>query len=224
MHAGEFRHLAPAEMALLNGLSPKGPWGPHPRLAVRLIGQLASPLQSGRIFAHLRNFVCALWPRDLSPLSPMDFLATARSALLHAAADLRLRGAPVTGDGNPPAVVPEPPLAPEESSTEDVHVAPAQAAEVVDLTHEPRDLPAVVDLPVPAPAPRDEVPGSEGLDEDDWGRHRSDTPRPRVAPYHVGHGGTRMREVEATAPISSLQFRSRRLFSPVPAMAAAHSP
>ena len=52
-HAGEFRHLAPAEMALLNGLSPKGPWGPHPRLADCLIGQLASPLQSGWIFAHL---------------------------------------------------------------------------------------------------------------------------------------------------------------------------
>ena len=206
-HAGEFRHLAPAEMALLNGLSPKGPCKPRPRLADCLIGQLASPLQSGWIFAHLRGFVGSIWPQDCPGLSPMEFLATARTTLLAEAAELGLRGPSATGDGNPPAVVSEAPLAPAEPAHD---VEPPVLAEVVDLPESPQEIPPTTGLPLPAPAlPEVQVEAVAAVaevGEDEWGRYRQDASKTRAAPYHVGHGGTRMREVEATEATPALQL------------------
>ena len=53
--ARQYRHLTPKEAALLNGLDPELPMGDDARLALTLVGQLASPLQAGWVFAHLRQ-------------------------------------------------------------------------------------------------------------------------------------------------------------------------
>ena len=101
------RHLAPAELALLNGLSPRGPFGGHPRLADCLIGQLASPLQSGWIFAHLRCLVHAIWPGSETPRTPHQVLEAARSALLRDAVEVglhfRMRRWQSSGSSSPPS-------------------------------------------------------------------------------------------------------------------------
>ena len=49
-----YRHLAPSEVALLNGVDPTMPWNQMQRLGPCLLGQLASPLQASWIIAQVR--------------------------------------------------------------------------------------------------------------------------------------------------------------------------
>ena len=184
----KLRHLAPAELALLNGLSPLGPWGPNPRLAACLIGQLASPLQSAWVFAHLRGVVHAKFPSTVAPMHPMQLLGEARMQLLTDAASLGLRTDRATGDGNPPAVVPSPdapvPQPPAlvstlQQSQADTDVLPAQAR------CEPSESQSSADTTGYAPAVATVSPI-------------------RVAPY-----GTRMKEILVDAPGTALEVVAR---------------
>ena len=101
----------------------------------------------------------------------------------------------------------EAPLAPAEPAH---GVVPPVLAEVVDLPESPQKIPPTTGLPLPAPAlPEVQVEAVAAVaevGEDEWGRYRQDASRTRAAPYHVGHGGTRMREVEATEATPALQL------------------
>ena len=206
----KYRHLAPAELALLNGLTPRGPWGAHPRLAACLIGQLASPLQSAWVFAHLRALAHSRWPSYPEPSTPLQVLEGAKQLLLREAVELGLRA----GDGNPPAVhsLPEEPpqVSASSANASDLIAGPSAGdANTTDLglaqpiftagaQHwEPDDDDAsVIEPPV--------------LPSVDTTWKAGDTPGPsqalRPAPYHVAHGGTRMREVVADVRTTAWQL------------------
>ena len=52
-----FRHVHPAELALFNGMLPNMEWGPHLRMSLCALGQLASPIQSTWIGSLLMRAV-----------------------------------------------------------------------------------------------------------------------------------------------------------------------
>ena len=217
----KLRHLAPAELALLNGLSPLGPWGPSPRLAACLIGQLASPLQSAWVFAHLRGVVHAQFPASAAPPHPMQLLSEARMQLLADAVTAGLRTDRATGDGNPPAVVPRLSEAPSVPRT----AASTFLSQVVDLTDNPSlpktsaegesntspkpALPTVTASeafppPTPCDASRAQTSGFAAC------HSATAEARPlRPAPYTVSQGGTRMKEVIVDAPGTTLDVVGR---------------
>ena len=51
------RHLHPAELAMVHGMSPAMQWGPNLRFSISCLGQLASPVQSCWISAQLKQHV-----------------------------------------------------------------------------------------------------------------------------------------------------------------------
>ena len=90
-----FRHLTPHEAALLNGLSPETYFGHDMRLALTLVGQLASPLQSCWVLASMRIKHGSVLPG----MQPAQLLWQQRLDLLAAAARCGLRCvAPATVD------------------------------------------------------------------------------------------------------------------------------
>ena len=209
----KYRHLAPAELALLNGLTPCGPWGAHPRLAACLIGQLASTLQSAWVFAHLRDLVHSQWPSHPAPSTPLQVLEGAKHFLLREAVGLGLRA----GDGNPPAehsLPEEPPHAPVPSASASAPVVDltVDGANATDLSLDQPIFTAgaqhwETDVDDPPHAPVVEPPV---LASNDNAWAAGDPPVPslvlRPAPYHVAHGGTRMREVIADVQTTAWQL------------------
>ena len=89
----QYRHMTAKEMALLNGLSPETPLGDDGRLALALVGQIASPLQSCWVFAQLRR---AVGP-DAGSVNPIQLLTQQRWELLRAAERCGLRSIPASG-------------------------------------------------------------------------------------------------------------------------------
>ncbi|OLP95201.1 hypothetical protein AK812_SmicGene22685 [Symbiodinium microadriaticum] len=89
----QYRHVTAQELALLNGLSPETPLGDDGRLALALVAQLASPLQSCWVFAHLRQ---AIGP-DAGEVSPIQLLTQQRRELLCAAERCGLHSAQADG-------------------------------------------------------------------------------------------------------------------------------
>ena len=222
--ATQFRHLAPAELALLNGLSPKGPWGPDPRLADCLIGQLASPLQSAWVFSHLQGAVHQGWPRDPPPCQPLQVLDKARLTLLQDALEVGLRGSRAIGDGNPPSVVPSPRAVQTEGSAQassdpvslpTLTVAAAQHTAPVFVPVETAQ-PSHSGLPAAAHEPASELPthtnpplSVDVSSEESWGPAALPVPTVRPAPYQVSHGGTRMKEVIAETSCRACDLASQ---------------
>ena len=92
-----YRHLTPREAALLNGLSPEVDLGDDQRLALALVGQLASPLQSCWVLAQMRLKHGAAGVVD----QPVVLLDRQRSELLAAATrcGMRLQLDPGSGAG-----------------------------------------------------------------------------------------------------------------------------
>ena len=82
-----FRHLTPHEAAFLNGLSPETYFGSDMRLALTLVGQLASPLQSCWVLASMRVKHGSVLPG----MQPAQLLWKQRLDLLEAAARCGLR-------------------------------------------------------------------------------------------------------------------------------------
>ena len=72
--ATNFRHMTAREVALLSGLSPLYQLGDNPRLALSLVGQLASPLQSAWIGSHLAQALRALGLPGLCKDEPVSLL------------------------------------------------------------------------------------------------------------------------------------------------------
>ena len=76
------------EVALFSGFNPNHPLGDDPRLALALVGQLASPLQSAWISCHMANALhsvsnaglCRQAPEALLQLQRLELLAQAESA------------------------------------------------------------------------------------------------------------------------------------------------
>ena len=89
----QYRHMTAKEMALLNGLSPETPLGDDGRVALALVGQIASPLQSCWVFAQLRR---AVGP-DAGSVNPIQLLTQQRWELLRAAERCGLRSIPASG-------------------------------------------------------------------------------------------------------------------------------
>ena len=85
------RHLAPEELALLNGAMPTQHFGNDDKLAICLIGQFASPLQSAWICGCLLQFLFKQGQIDWMPPDPERTLAYQRQSLLLAAAAVGLR-------------------------------------------------------------------------------------------------------------------------------------
>ena len=85
------RHLAPAEVALLNGVDPCIDWQDKQRLGLCLLGQLASPLQSSWIFSQLRAHVSAAGFQIGPVLDGSAALNVQRSFLLQQAAKAGIR-------------------------------------------------------------------------------------------------------------------------------------
>ena len=67
------RHIHPDELALLNGMFPGMPWKEPPRFTLCALGQLASPIQSCWVGAHI---VCHLQSKfgESVQETPIDFL------------------------------------------------------------------------------------------------------------------------------------------------------
>ena len=76
------RHLSAREVAYLNGLSPTLDFGSDARLALCLVGQLASPLQSAWILAQLRLHFVKVHAVDQEIPTPLQVLMQQKCALL----------------------------------------------------------------------------------------------------------------------------------------------
>ena len=75
-----YRHVHPDELALLNGMFPGFEWD-EPKLALCALGQLASPLQSTWMGAHIMNHVHQVFNMPSSP-SPEQVLLRLMKKLL----------------------------------------------------------------------------------------------------------------------------------------------
>eukprot|EP00438_Fugacium_kawagutii_P001377 Skav209295 [mRNA] locus=scaffold994:15616:25217:+ [translate_table: standard] len=71
----EYRHLGPREMAILNAFPKESGWNDSQRLLMSGVGQLASPMQSAWVFAHLSNHLSQLQMIGHNPLPPNEILA-----------------------------------------------------------------------------------------------------------------------------------------------------
>ena len=78
-----FRYPSASEVAYLSGLSPRVPLGSHPRLALALVGQMASPLQSAWVFGALARRMSQLGVSFSNTLDKIQALHTQRRMLLH---------------------------------------------------------------------------------------------------------------------------------------------
>ena len=78
----KLRHLSPAEVSLLNGLSPSTPFGPNCKLSLALVGQLASPLQAAWVAVPLLNQLRRLGADFCPPLDALRVLQGQRRLLL----------------------------------------------------------------------------------------------------------------------------------------------
>ena len=99
-----YRHMSAREVGLLNGLSPLFPFGNQHRLALCLVGQLASPMQSCWVLQHLVNALSQLAELDLRAADPIASLHTQCHELLAQAELAGLRSVPL------PASVTMPPV------------------------------------------------------------------------------------------------------------------
>ena len=68
------RHIAPSELALINGVAPTRDFGQDAKLALCAIGQLASPLQSAWIGAHIMKYMKSKGWVQQDVLSPKALL------------------------------------------------------------------------------------------------------------------------------------------------------
>ena len=80
-----FRYPSASEVAYLSGLLPRVPLGSHPRLALALVGQMASPLQSAWVFGALARRMSQLGVSFSNTLDKIKALHTQRRMLLHGA-------------------------------------------------------------------------------------------------------------------------------------------
>lgn len=76
------RHLSPVEMSIMNGLVKEDGWHDEQRLLTAGIGQLASPLQSAWVFAHIRNHLSDMGFHGLQPIAPKEVLGKVIHAVL----------------------------------------------------------------------------------------------------------------------------------------------
>ena len=83
-----FRHLAAAEAALLNGLSPARPTGASERLGLALVGQLASPLQAAWVFAFVAKQLGVSGFIEVRQQEPEQLLHKMRQDLFEEAVNL----------------------------------------------------------------------------------------------------------------------------------------
>ena len=81
---GAFRHFHPAEAAMLCGVDPCIDWGTDLRLALSIVGQIASPLQSGWVFAALHQHVVTKCGATSRP-SPQQVVEVIKTNLLQQA-------------------------------------------------------------------------------------------------------------------------------------------
>ena len=81
----QYRYTSAPEVALMNGLDPTLPFGPNPRLALSLVGQLASPLQSGWVFSQIAEFLRGKGVHFSCPTSLIHVLHRQRLQLLRKA-------------------------------------------------------------------------------------------------------------------------------------------
>ena len=93
--APNFRHMSAREVALLNGLSPLTWCGAEPRLALSLVGQLASPLQAAWVASHVAGALYSLGLTGLSKIAPIKLLGFQQRELLAQAEMAGLRKAPL---------------------------------------------------------------------------------------------------------------------------------
>ena len=202
----KYRHLAPAEIAFLNGLTPLGPWGAHPRLAVCLIGQLASPLQSAWVFSHLCLLAHDKWPSEAAPPRPQQTLDDARLRLLQEGVVAGLR-TPAVGAADAPSLTAEE-VTPESHSVQTLSVP---AADHPLPTQPSQDLP---DFPeAHAAGAQHEEKAPDAVQDDatragHWTRasHAASLVTYRAEPYQVTQGGTRMREIVAEESTTAWQL------------------
>eukprot|EP00435_Cladocopium_sp_Y103_P025300 s3651_g6.t1 len=75
-----YRHIHPAELALLNGMLPSMPWGNNPKMALCALGQIASPIQSTWVGSMLMRTLQQVAGEP--PLDPHDNLLSWMSKLL----------------------------------------------------------------------------------------------------------------------------------------------
>ena len=80
--APNFRHLSAREVATCNGLSPNVFMGRDPKLALALVGQLASPFQSAWVMCHFATALQLMTPLGLCKEEPLQVLKCQRSELL----------------------------------------------------------------------------------------------------------------------------------------------
>ena len=78
-----FRYPSAAEVAYLSGMSPRIQLGSHPWLALALVGQMASPLQSAWVFGALARQMSGLGVPFSNTLDKIQALRTQRRLLLH---------------------------------------------------------------------------------------------------------------------------------------------
>ena len=80
--APNFRHLSAREVGLLCGLSPLTDCGAEPRLALALVGQLASPLQAAWVASHLARALRSIGHKGLNCPEPLVLLESQKLELL----------------------------------------------------------------------------------------------------------------------------------------------
>ena len=80
--APNFRHLSAREVGLLCGLSPLTDCGAEPRLALALVGQLASPLQAAWVASHLARALRSIGHQGLNCPEPLALLDCQKLELL----------------------------------------------------------------------------------------------------------------------------------------------
>ena len=89
--APNFRHMTAREVAVCNGLTPNVFMGNSPRLALALVGQMASPFQSAWMMSHFAEALVKLEPLGLSHEAPLSLLRNQRAELLAVAEGAGLR-------------------------------------------------------------------------------------------------------------------------------------
>ena len=103
LESGAYRHMSGPEVAYLNGLRPDVDFGPDARLALCLVGQLASPVQSAWVTAQLRKHLSLVYAEGEAPPEPVqvqkrELLAAARTVGFLAEGDPhKVASAPVEG-------------------------------------------------------------------------------------------------------------------------------
>eukprot|EP00438_Fugacium_kawagutii_P016458 Skav207248 [mRNA] locus=scaffold523:674131:678772:- [translate_table: standard] len=69
------RHISPKEVAILNGMVKKAGWSDDQRLLLAGLGQLASPIQAGWVFAQLHNHLADVGLGRMQHIKPKVIVA-----------------------------------------------------------------------------------------------------------------------------------------------------